>query len=66
MKTDEFQVNEQFAKFKGKNVTVSLRNKNEYAGLIIAIDNLLNVVLETNDGLEVLKGREIAYISLNE
>lgn len=65
MKTEEFQVNEQFARFKGKNVLVSLRNKDEYSGLIITIDNLLNVVLETDDGIRVLKGREIAFISVN-
>lgn len=66
MKDDEFQVNEQFAKFKGKDVTISLKNKDEYNGKIIAIDNLLNIVLETEEGLRVLKGGKIAYVSLNQ
>lgn len=64
MKNNEFEVNEQFAKFKGKNVSVSLKNSEEYEGKIIAIDNLLNIVLEDNDQLRVLKGGKIAFISL--
>jgi small nuclear ribonucleoprotein (snRNP)-like protein len=64
MKNNEFKVNEQFAKFKGKNVTVSLKNSDEYEGKIIAIDNLLNIVLEDENGLRVLKGGKIAFISV--
>ncbi|WP_409200233.1 LSM domain-containing protein [Methanobrevibacter sp. DSM 116169] len=61
---NEFKVNEQFLKFKGKNVTVSLRNSDEYSGKLISIDNLLNIVLESEDGLNVFKGGKIAYISM--
>lgn len=64
--TEEFKVNEQFVKFKGKKVIVSLRNKDEYAGKLITIDNLFNIVLETDDGIKTMKGGKIAYISMGQ
>ena len=56
MSNDNFQVNKQFANFKGKNVL----------GKIIAIDNFLNVVLDDGNGLKVIKGGKIAFISIKE
>ncbi|MCC7554061.1 MAG: LSM domain protein [Methanobacteriaceae archaeon] len=62
--SEEFNVNDQFIKFKGKKVVLSLKNKDEYTGKIITIDNLLNIVLETEEGLQVFKGGKIAFISM--
>ena len=49
--SDNFQVNKQFARFKGKDVT---------------IDNFLNLVLDDGEGLKVIKGGKIAFISIQE
>ncbi|MDR0900605.1 MAG: LSM domain protein [Methanobrevibacter sp.] len=61
-----FQVNKQFADFKGKNVLIGLKNWEEMEGKIIAIDNFLNTVLEVDDGLKVIKGGKIAFISIKD
>ncbi|MDR0910974.1 MAG: LSM domain protein [Methanobrevibacter sp.] len=61
-----FQVNYQFARFKNKDVLISLKNREEIEGKIIAIDNYLNTVLQTKDGLNVIKGGKIVFISANE
>ena len=66
MSNDNFQVNKQFANFKGKNVLIGLKNWEELEGKIIAIDNFLNVVLDDGNGLKVIKGGKIAFISINE
>ena len=64
MSNDNFQVNKQFANFKGKNVLIGLKNWEELEGKIIAIDNFLNVVLDDGNGLKVIKGGKIAFISI--
>ena len=46
--SDNFQVNKQFARFKG------------------TIDNFLNLVLDDGEGLKVIKGGKIAFISIQE
>ncbi|MDO5847929.1 MAG: LSm family protein [Methanobrevibacter sp.] len=67
MENNEFNVNEQFLAFKGKNVIVGLRNNMECEGTLIAIDNYLNSVIETeNGGIQTLKGGEVNFIVLNE
>ena len=66
MSNDNFQVNKQFANFKGKNVLIGLKNWEELEGKIIAIDNFLNVVLDDGNGLKVIKGGKIAFISIKE
>jgi len=63
---NNFQVNKQFADFKGKNVLIGLKNWEEFEGKIIAIDNFLNTVLEVGTGLKVVKGGKIAFISIKE
>ncbi|MGL4669542.1 MAG: LSM domain-containing protein [Methanobacteriaceae archaeon] len=63
---NNFQVNKQFSQFKGKEVLISLKNSEECEGKIIAIDNFLNVVLETENGLRVIKGGNLKFISLKE
>ena len=66
MSNDNFQVDKQFANFKGKNVLIGLKNWEELEGKIIAIDNFLNVVLDDGNGLKVIKGGKIAFISIKE
>ena len=63
--SDNFQVNKQFAKFKGKDVLIGLKNE-EVEGKIITIDNFLNLVLDDGEGLKVIKGGKIAFISIQE
>ena len=53
--SDNFQVNKQFARFKGKDVLIG-----------ITIDNFLNLVLDDGEGLKVIKGGKIAFISIQE
>ena len=52
--SDNFQVNKQFAKLE------------EVEGKIITIDNFLNLVLDDGEGLKVIKGGKIAFISIKE
>ncbi|MDD5959154.1 MAG: LSm family protein [Methanobrevibacter wolinii] len=60
------EVNESLEQFKGKNVTVILKNDEEHTGRLIAIDNFINTVLEKEDGnLDVIKGGKILIISIN-
>jgi len=66
MNNDNFQVNKQFANFKNKDVLIGLKNWEEVEGKIIAIDNFLNVVLDDGNGLRVIKGGKIAFISIKE
>lgn len=63
MEDQEFQVNKQFLRFKGKNVVVSLKNEEECEGTLVAIDNYLNIVLENDGALQTLKGVEVLYIA---
>ncbi len=64
--TNNDQVNKLFLQFKGKNVTVDLRDNNQASGKIIAIDNYLNIVLENENGIETLKGGNVVLVSINE
>lgn len=67
MDNNEFNVNEQFLAFKGKNVIVGLRNDIECSGKLIAIDNYLNSVIEDENGMiQTLKGGEVNFIVLDE
>ena len=66
MPNNNLQVNKDFIQFKGKNVLIGLKNKEEYSGKVLAIDNFLNTVLEVEDGVEVIKGGKILFISINE
>lgn len=66
MPNNNLQVNKDFIQFKGKNVLIGLKNKEEYSGKVIAIDNFLNTVLEVENGVEVIKGGKILFISINE
>ena len=65
-KMSEENVNKLFKQFKNKNVTVDLRGDYQSEGKVLAIDNYLNLVLETDNGLETIKGGNIIFISINE
>ncbi len=63
---NDFQVNKQFLRFKDKQVVISLKNRDEDEGKIIALDNYLNTVLEREDGIKFIKGSKISFIALKE
>lgn len=60
------EINKLFLQFKGKNVSVDLRDDNRSEGKVIAVDNYLNLVLETENGLETIKGGNVVLISLKD
>lgn len=60
------EINKLFLQFKGKNVSVDLRDDNRSEGKVIAVDNYLNLVLETENGLETIKGRNVVLVSLKD
>lgn len=57
------EINKLFLQFKGKNVSVDLRDDNRSEGKVIAVDNYLNLVLETENGLETIKGGNVVLVS---
>ena len=60
------EINKLFLQFKGKNVSVDLRDDNRSEGNVIAVDNYLNLVLETENGLETIKGGNVVLVSLKD
>lgn len=60
------EINKLFLQFKGKNVSVDLRDDNRSEGKVIAVDNYLNLVLETEKGLETIKGGNVVLVSLKD
>lgn len=60
------EINKLFLQFKGKNVSVDLRGDNRSEGKVIAVDNYLNLVLETENGLETIKGGNVVLVSLKD
>ena len=60
------EINKLFLQFKGKNVSVDLREDHRSEGKVIAVDNYLNLVLETENGLETIKGGNVVLVSLKD
>ena len=60
------EINKLFLQFKGKNVSVDIRDDNRSEGKVIAVDNYLNLVLETENGLETIKGGNVVLVSLKD
>ena len=60
------EINKLFLQFKGKNVSVDLSDDNRSEGKVIAVDNYLNLVLETENGLETIKGGNVVLVSLKD
>lgn len=64
MQNNDFKVDNQFLRFKGKEVTIGFKNRDEIEGKLMAIDNYLNIVLKTNNHIKVIKGGKITFISI--
>lgn len=62
----ENELAKQFRMFKNKNVQIAFKNNTYDEGKIIALDNYLNTVLETDQGIRVIKGGKILFIAINE
>ena len=60
------EINKLFLQFKGNNVSVDLKDDNRSEGKVIAVDNYLNLVLETENGLETIKGGNVVLVSLKD
>lgn len=60
----ENPLHRQLKQFQNKDVNVLQKNTETKEGLLLAIDNYLNVALETESGLEFIKGTKILYIQL--
>ena len=60
------EINKLFLQFKGKNVSVDLRGRRIIKNKVIAVDNYLNLVLETENGLETIKGGNVVLVSLKD
>ena len=60
------EINKLFLQFKGKNVSVDLGGGSSSKDKVIAVDNYLNLVLETENGLETIKGGNVVLVSLKD
>ncbi len=60
----ENPLHRQLKQFQNKNVQVLQKNDETKEGKLLAIDNYLNVAIETSVGLEFIKGTKILYIQL--
>lgn len=60
----ENPLHRQLKQFQNKNVQVLQKNDESKEGKLLAIDNYLNVAIETSVGLEFIKGTKILYIQL--
>lgn len=60
----ENPLHRQLKQFQNKDVNVLQKNTETKEGRLLAIDNYLNVALETESGLEFIKGTKILYIQL--
>ena len=60
------EINKLFLQFKGKNVSVDLGGRRIIKKKVIAVDNYLNLVLETENGLETIKGGNVVLVSLKD
>ena len=60
----ENPLHRQLKQFQKKDVTILQKNNETKEGKLLAIDNYLNVAIETSAGLEFIKGTKILYIQL--
>ncbi len=60
----ENPLHRQLKQFQNKNVNVLQKNTENKEGRLLAIDNYLNVAIETESGMEFIKGTKILYIQL--
>ena len=61
---EENPLHRQLKQFQNKDVLVQQKNSETKEGRLLAIDNYLNIALETAIGMEFVKGTKILYIQL--
>lgn len=60
----ETPLHRQLRQFQNKDVFVLQKNTETKEGRLLAIDNYLNIAIETAVGMEFVKGTKILYIQL--
>jgi len=60
----ENPLHRQLKQFQNKDVQILQKDNETKEGRLLAIDNYLNVAIETSVGLEFIKGTKIIYIRL--
>ncbi len=60
----ENPLHRQLKQFQNKDVQILQKDNETKEGRLLAIDNYLNVAIETSVGLEFIKGTKILYIQL--
>ena len=63
-KKEQNPLHRQLKQFQNKDVLVQQKNSETKEGRLLAIDNYLNIALETAIGMEFVKGTKILYIQL--
>lgn len=58
----ENPLHRQLRQFQNKDVQIEQKNSESKDGKLLAIDNYLNVAIETSEGIEFIKGTKIVYI----
>ena len=58
----ENPLHRQLRQFQNKDVQIEQKNNESKDGKLLAIDNYLNVAIETSEGIEFIKGTKIVYI----
>lgn len=58
----ENPLHRQLKQFQNKDVQIEQKNNESKDGKLLAIDNYLNVAVETSKGIEFIKGTKILYI----
>ena len=60
----ENPLHRQLKQFQNKDVNILQKDDETKEGKLLAIDNYLNVAIETSVGIEFIKGTKILYIQL--
>lgn len=60
----ENPLHRQLKQFQNKDVQIMQKDNEPKDGKLLAIDNYLNVALETEEGVGFIKGTKILYIQL--
>ena len=60
----ENPLHRQLKQFQNKDVNILQKDTETKEGRLLAIDNYLNIAIETESGMEFIKGTKILYIQL--
>ena len=60
----ENPLHRQLKQFQNKDVQILQKDDESKEGKLLAIDNYLNVAIETSIGMEFIKGTKVLYIQL--